>query len=113
MTHPLVIIDEMSNDPFPVELEQIARRLAITPSLSQHDRRIVIDSLRRLAGARDGQAAVAAGEGRQHPLGRSLLALPADYGLLCALFAVMGWPEVFRPAYVLLLAGFAAITAAS
>jgi hypothetical protein len=39
----------MSNDPFPVELEQIARRLAITPSLSQHDRRIVIDSLRRLA----------------------------------------------------------------
>ncbi len=39
----------MADKPFPVELEQIARRLAITPSLGQHDRQVVIDSLRRLA----------------------------------------------------------------
>jgi hypothetical protein len=39
----------MTDAPLPVELEQIARRLAISPSLGQHDRRVVIDSLRRLA----------------------------------------------------------------
>ncbi len=39
----------MTDTPPPGELEQIARSLAISPSLGQHDRQVVIDSLRRLA----------------------------------------------------------------
>lgn len=34
----------------------------------------------------------------------SLLALPADYGLLCVLIALIGWPVVFVPVYAALAA---------
>ena len=39
----------MTDAPPHGEYEQIARSLAISPSLGQHDRQVVIDSLRRLA----------------------------------------------------------------
>jgi hypothetical protein len=39
----------MTDAPPPGELEQIARSLAISPSLGQHDRQVMIGSLRRLA----------------------------------------------------------------
>jgi phosphatidylglycerophosphate synthase len=38
------------------------------------------------------------------PLLRSLVVLPADYGLLCVVFVLIGWPAVFTPVYVLLAA---------
>ncbi len=76
---------------------------------------ILNDHLSRLAGGRDGQAAVAAGAGggRTRGLARSLAALPADYGVLCAVFVTLGWPGLFRPLYSLLALGFLVITAAS
>jgi len=74
---------------------------------------ILNDHLRRLAGTRDVQATVAAGEARQHSVVRSLAAAPTDYGLHCALFVLLGWPAAFRWGYGLLFAGFAAITAVS
>ncbi len=76
---------------------------------------ILNDHLSRLAGGRDGQASVAAGSegGGARSLLRSLAALPADYGVLCAVFVTLGWPEFFRPLYTLLALGFLVITAAS
>jgi len=74
---------------------------------------ILNDHLRRLAGTRDVQAVVAAGEARQHSALRSLASTPTDYGLLCALFVLLGWPAAFQWAYGLVFAGFALITAAS
>ena len=85
---------------------------------------ILNDHLRRLAGGRDGQAAVggasgAAGGGgaadgpARPPLLRSLAALPVDYGVLCVLFVLLGWPALFRPLYALLALGFTAVAAAS
>jgi phosphatidylglycerophosphate synthase len=41
-------------------------------------------------------------------VGRSLLVLPTDYGLLCCVFALFGFPNLFVPAYALL---FLAMTA--
>ncbi len=76
---------------------------------------ILNDHLSRLAGGRDGQAVVAAGAeaGGPRALARSLAALPADYGVLCAVFVTLGWPVVFRTLYTLLAVGFLVITAAS
>ncbi len=80
---------------------------------------ILNDHLTRLAGGRDGQAAVAADPGARggragaRGLARSLAALPADYGAWCLVLATLGWPGVFRPLYTLLAVGFTAITAAS
>lgn len=74
---------------------------------------ILNDHLRRLAGTRDAQATVAAGEARQHSALRSLASAPVDYGVLCAVFVLLGWPLVFTWAYGILALAFAAITAAS
>ena len=72
---------------------------------------ILNDHLRRLSGGRDGQAAVTSA--RRPSLLRSLAALPADYGALCVLFAVLGLPGLFRPLYALLALGFGAVALAS
>lgn len=37
-------------------------------------------------------------------MGRSLLVLPTDFGLVCLVFALWGWPQLFVPAYGLLAA---------
>ncbi|MBF5080366.1 CDP-alcohol phosphatidyltransferase family protein [Quadrisphaera sp. INWT6] len=74
---------------------------------------ILNDHLRRLAGTRDVQATVSAGEARQHSALRSLASAPVDYGVLCVVFVLLGWPLLFTWAYGLLALAFAAITAAS
>ncbi|GAA4983607.1 CDP-alcohol phosphatidyltransferase family protein [Kineococcus glutinatus] len=74
---------------------------------------ILNDHLRRLAGTRDGQAVVAAGEARQHSVLRSLASVPVDYGVLCIVVALLGWPAGFRWVYGSLAVGFALVTAAS
>lgn len=74
---------------------------------------ILNDHLRRLAGTRDVQAVVAAGEARQHSALRSLASVPTDYGALCLVFVLLGAPTAFRWAYGLLALGFALMTAAS
>ncbi|SDQ68327.1 CDP-alcohol phosphatidyltransferase family protein [Quadrisphaera sp. DSM 44207] len=74
---------------------------------------ILNDHLRRLAGARDGQAAVASGEARRHSALRSAASVPTDYGVLCLLFVTLGAPVLFRWAYGLLALGFALLAAAS
>jgi phosphatidylglycerophosphate synthase len=38
---------------------------------------------------------------------RSLLVAPTDFGLLCVLFALLGWPQVFGVAYGAMLVGTA------
>ncbi|MGY1750352.1 CDP-alcohol phosphatidyltransferase family protein [Modestobacter sp. SYSU DS0511] len=63
------------------------------------------EALRAQHGART-RAARTAGE-RPSVL-RSLLVVPTDYGLLCLVFALLGAPAVFLPAYVLLLLATAA-----
>lgn len=74
---------------------------------------ILNDHVRRLAGARDGQATVGAGEARQHSALRSLASAPVDYGVLCVVFVLLGWPAVFSWAYGLLALGFAVVAGAS
>ncbi len=89
---------------------------------------ILNDHLSRLAGGRDGQAAVAPpsrdahdghagsdGRGRASAArwARSLAALPADYGLLCVVTVTLGWPALFRSLYTAVALGFLVITAAS
>ncbi len=44
---------------------------------------------------------------------RSLLALPADYGVTCLLFLLLPWTQVFLGAYLAMLLGTSAIFAAS
>jgi hypothetical protein len=43
------MIDTVTDDPTPEELEQIARSLAMAPHLGERDRQAVIEALRRLA----------------------------------------------------------------
>lgn len=74
---------------------------------------ILNDHIRRLAGTRDGQAVVGAGEVRQHSALRSLASAPVDYGVLCVLFLLIGFPAVFQWAYGLLALGFALVAGAS
>lgn len=74
---------------------------------------ILNDHLRRLAGSRDGQAVVRAGEARQHSWLRSLASTPVDYGAHCLVFVLIGWPVAFEWAYGLLCLGFTAVAAAS
>lgn len=74
---------------------------------------ILNDHIRRLAGTRDGQAVVRAGEARQHSALRSVASAPVDYGVLCLLFVLLGWPALFAWAYGLLALAFTAVTAAS
>ncbi|MEH3078419.1 MAG: CDP-alcohol phosphatidyltransferase family protein [Quadrisphaera sp.] len=74
---------------------------------------ILNDHLRRLAGTRDGQAVVAAGEARQHSRLRSVASMPVDYGVLCVVVALWGWSEGFPWVYGLLFAGNALVSAAS
>jgi len=74
---------------------------------------ILNDHLRRLAGTRDGQAVVSAGEARQHSRLRSLASTPVDYGVLCVVVALWGWAEGFPWVYGLLFAGNALVSAAS
>jgi len=74
---------------------------------------ILNDHLRRLAGTGDGQAVVAAGEARRHSVLRSLASIPVDYGVLCLVALLAGWPEVFRWAYGALAVGFTLVAAAS
>jgi phosphatidylglycerophosphate synthase len=58
---------------------------------------ILAEQLVRRAGAAQEQATTAA------PVARSLLVLPADYGLLCLAFVVSGLPTVFVPLYSVLM----------
>ncbi|PWJ56050.1 CDP-alcohol phosphatidyltransferase [Quadrisphaera granulorum] len=74
---------------------------------------ILNDHIRRLAGTRDGQAIVSAGEARQHSALRSLASAPVDYGVLCVVFVLIGWPALFQWAYGLLALGFAVVAGAS
>ncbi len=67
---------------------------------------VLTDQLRRGAGAPG-----ASGDGRRSRL-RSFVTAPADYGLLCVAFALLGWPAAFLVAYGLLFAGTAAYLAA-
>lgn len=74
---------------------------------------ILNDHLRRLAGTRDGQATVGAGEAGRHSVLRSLASVPADYGVICLVTVLAGWPTAFRYAYGALAVAFTMITAAS
>lgn len=60
---------------------------------------ILTDLLLRNAGAK--QQVLAVDEGRQK-VWTSLLAIPADYGLLCLMMLLLGWYPVWRGLYVLL-----------
>lgn len=62
---------------------------------------ILTDQLRR---AHPRQAPAAADSSRAAVL-RSLVVLPTDYGLLCAIFVALAWPAVFTVLYGLLFAG--------
>jgi hypothetical protein len=43
------MIDEVTDEPTPEQLEQLARSIAMSGNLGDRDRRDVIDALRRLA----------------------------------------------------------------
>lgn len=60
---------------------------------------ILTDLLMRNAGRK--QPVLAVDEGRQGSL-VSLLGIPADYGVLCLLMALLGWFDVWRVGYTLL-----------
>jgi hypothetical protein len=62
---------------------------------------ILTDFLRR---AHPAQAPPPAGSGASAIL-RSVAVIPTDYGLLCAIFVLLGWQSGFVPAYSLILAG--------
>ncbi|WP_432511980.1 CDP-alcohol phosphatidyltransferase family protein [Kineococcus sp. SYSU DK001] len=74
---------------------------------------ILNDHLRRLAGTRDGQATVAAGEARAHSTLRSLASVPVDYGVLCLVMVLAGLPALFGWVYGALAVAFTLVTAAS
>ena len=59
---------------------------------------ILTDQLRR---AHPAQAPAPAGAGLG-AVARSLLVVPTDYGLLCAVFALLAWPALFVPVYAAL-----------
>jgi len=74
---------------------------------------ILNDHLRRLVGSRDGQIAVRAGEARTHSRLRSVLSIPVDYGVMCLVMALAGFPALFGWVYGALALAFTAVTAAS
>ncbi|MFB9378917.1 CDP-alcohol phosphatidyltransferase family protein [Kineococcus gynurae] len=74
---------------------------------------ILNDHLRRLAGVRDVQATVAAGEARRHSSLRSLASIPVDYGVQCIVMVLVGFPAVFSWVYGALAIGFTIVAAAS
>ncbi len=61
------------------------------------------DQLRRQVATRTGEPVAIT---TTSPL-RSVLVLPTDYGLLCLIFVLLGWPPVFFAAYAILFAGSA------
>lgn len=67
---------------------------------------VLTEQLRKSAGDQGG-----AGEGRRSPL-RSFVTAPADYGLLCVAFVLLGSRPVFLVAYAFLFAGTTAYLAA-
>lgn len=67
---------------------------------------ILNDQLRRAKGLPSGQDATA-DPGRSASTARSLLVIPTDYGVLCLIFALLGWPIVFFTAYSVLFVGSA------
>lgn len=60
------------------------------------------DQLRRTSAGRT--EAFRAGERASAPVLYSLAVLPVDYGVVCWVFALGGWPVVFRWAYLVLVA---------
>jgi len=64
---------------------------------------ILNDQLRRSSGLPSGQLATASAPS----LLRSLLVIPTDYGVLCLIFLLLGWPTAFFTAYTVLFAGSA------
>lgn len=67
---------------------------------------ILNDQLRRVSGLASGQDA-ATDPNRAASTLRSLLVLPTDYGVLCLIFLLLGWPIVFYSAYGVLFVGSA------
>ena len=61
---------------------------------------ILTDQLRRSAGLPKDRPGSTASD-----LLRAVLVLPTDYGLLCLVFLLFGWPAAFFPAYGLLAVG--------
>lgn len=68
---------------------------------------ILSEQLRRRSGVPDETATTAA------PVVRSLLVLPADYGVLCAAFLLVGLPALFVPVYTALMAANALLLPAA
>lgn len=64
---------------------------------------ILNDQLRRSSGLPSGQVATVSSPS----LLRSLLVIPTDYGVLCLIFLLLGWPTAFFAAYTVLFAGSA------
>jgi len=67
---------------------------------------ILNDQLRRASGQANGQQAIAASTASPSMI-RSLLVIPTDYGVLCLIFLLLGWPTLFFGAYTVLFAGTA------
>lgn len=67
---------------------------------------ILNDQLRRAKGLPSGQDATA-NPGLSASTLRSLLVMPTDYGVLCLIFALLGWPIAFFVAYSALFLGSA------
>jgi phosphatidylglycerophosphate synthase len=65
---------------------------------------ILNDQLRRASGLPSGQQAITS---PSPSLIRSLLVIPTDYGVLCLIFVLLGWPTVFFASYTVLFAGSA------
>ena len=68
------------------------------------------DQLRRQQEARTGRPVERGGTSTI----RSLLVIPTDYGLLCVIFVLLGWPQLFFVAYTILFvasAGFMLLAA--
>jgi len=72
---------------------------------------ILVDQLRR--GRRQPTAAAPPPADAGGTTLRSLAVLPTDYGLLCLVFALLGWHDVFRAVYAGLLALYVAFAAAA
>ena len=49
VSHPFVMIDQVTDDPTPEDLEQLARSVAMSGVLGDRDRLDVVAALRRLA----------------------------------------------------------------
>ena len=67
---------------------------------------ILNDQLRRASGLRSDQDAAADPNQSASTL-RSLLVIPTDYGVLCLIFVLLGWPIAFLGAYTVLFVGSA------